>query len=234
MNIVILVPVHNASRTLNEFLKCLSNLNPSPSEGIVFLENNSDDDSLLKIWAYTGKKRVFRLWFKPLRQGDNPYSHIAVARQILLETARKLCVDYAIWIDTDIMFPPDLITKLTRHMLPVVSIPYLRYQTFIEGSLKGKRLRLIDAKFPDPTNPNQHRVTHKAPNELTRIVCCGFGCISLNQTVLNNINLTFQPETSTASEDYSYCKLLNDYGVPIMLDGSIQLVHKQLRNQQWI
>ena len=127
-NSVLLIPTYNNARVLNSTLAYLDKLEPKPKY-YIFLENNSTDDTLNLLYYWKSNHpntEIIRLWFKK-DAVTSPYEIIGLVRQMLLDRARKLGVDFAIFIDDDIFLAEkDFIAKITRHGKDLVGGAYFR------------------------------------------------------------------------------------------------------------
>jgi hypothetical protein len=101
--VVLLIPVYNTSQRCWSVLeKALYRLDPLP-EKVIFLENNSTDNTLNLIWNFKLPHEVIRLWFrKDAAYGDeHAYDTIAVVRHMLFTRARTCGAKLAIFLDDD-------------------------------------------------------------------------------------------------------------------------------------
>jgi glycosyltransferase involved in cell wall biosynthesis len=114
--VIVLMPVHNISKYWPQVSGSLYRLDPQPSL-YVFAENNSTDDTLKLVSQFDRPKEILRFWFRDdaIDFCETWTDIIGIVRQFLLQRARKLDPDFAIFLDSDIsVTSTDLIDRLTR------------------------------------------------------------------------------------------------------------------------
>jgi glycosyltransferase involved in cell wall biosynthesis len=214
--VIFLIPTYNNATFLRDCLGKLIELYPQP-DLYVFLENNSTDDTLQVIQDFKGPKKLIRLWFKEdlIEKAGNPYEGIGIARQVLLEYARKLNPNYAIFIDDDIViYPPDFVTQITRRHKDVIGAPYLR--RYPEGTFLASKWK----------RKGKDKLWFKSKCKgLQKVYVTSAGCICLSRRIIQDKRVNFHPviwtEKLKASEDFSYCIRAHHAGYDVWLDGDI-------------
>jgi glycosyltransferase involved in cell wall biosynthesis len=251
--VLILMPVYQASDFIDtpyanqdlrksiSVLESLHNLDPQPDK-FIFLENNSSDDTLLKLENFDRPKEIIRLWFREdamnhverhWHSGESTisarYDLIGICRQFLLQRARQLDPDYVIFLDADIVvLSGDLIEQLckpgTAH---IVGGPYVR--EFPQG-------RLVSALWPNP-HPTPDHPFQILPREgilssqPTEALAVGGGCMRLSQKVIREKTLNFYPVqrpwlgVGPLAEDFGYCLHAKALGYEVYINPAIKLAH---------
>jgi GT2 family glycosyltransferase len=263
---LVLMPVYEASefletpyidQTVSEpisVLESLHRLNPPPDK-FIFLENNSLDDTLRKLADFKNRKEIIRLWFREdamdyiernWHAGEQAissrYDLIGICRQLLLQRARQLDPDYAIFLDSDIVvLSKDLIERFGRFQkTDIVGAPYER--DFPQGRLLSA---LWPNLYPTPEQPFQllprNRISSSEPTEALAV---GGGCMRLSRKIIHEKTLNFYPVqrpwlgVGALAEDFGYCLHARALGYGICLDPTIRLAHwsptrEQLRGNAW-
>lgn len=110
--------IHNRDWILPQFVKCLKNIAyPKDKIKYYFVVNNTTDASFKILQNEFPDALIHEYNFKRNKIGEHKWDktliyHMAVMRNATLEIAEKLKVDYMINIDSDILFPPELIKHL--------------------------------------------------------------------------------------------------------------------------
>ena len=144
------------------------------------------------------------------------------------ELARKAIAneaDFVLWLDSDMVFAPDLLPKLMAHMAdPDVSIVtgvYYRRLPPYTPVLYGQ-LDIEDRKC------TWSEATGELPNEPFEVAGAGFGGLLMRAGVLLDVGAKFgelfNPIHGTG-EDLSFCWRARQCGYKILCDPSVQLGH---------
>lgn len=152
------------------------------------------------------------------------------SRNLLSLTAIEQNFDYVMWLDSDMVFPPDLIEYMlgTMDILGDVDmlteVYYMRkpphspvlYSVIEEPELKDGQ---VQKKIQTMTN---------IPDSLFTVEGCGFGCVmtkvSLLKEVWDKFGPAFTPYT-WASEDMSFCYRVKQLGKKIWCDSVRTIGH---------
>jgi hypothetical protein len=230
------MPANDAAKTLPHVLEALRDLCPQPDR-YIFVENNSTDETLGLLWKFPRPKEVIRLWFRPdlLAWSMDPYEGIARVRQVLLNRARHLKVDNAIFLDADVK-------PLSRNLIERLTAP--------------SDYDILGGPYPDPVNPiNYNAVVDGA--EIGRpggavtcssgpvfkhwpfleAIAVGGGCMRISRKLLQDRRVNFHPvyanrgsiafsESMYITEDYGYCISARDFGYRVALDLTLVLTHQ--------
>ena len=225
MRCVVLMPVYRAATFFNTVASELYRLDPQP-EIYVFAENNSPDRTLELVSHFKRKKEIIRLWFRndAMKYCQTRYDLIGIVRQTLLQRARQLDPDYAIFLDADIrVMSRDFIEELTSWPeADIVGGKYLREYP------QGRMLACL-FKSGDPEKQFQLRVYPKTTDQLEEIAAMSGGCLRLSRKVLQDRRINFYPVkrdwAGDVSEDYGYCLEAGLHGYRCWLDNVVELQH---------
>ena len=156
----------------------------------------------------------------------NPGSLVYVSRNALAEVAVKEGMDFVLWIDSDMVFTPDLMQRLMKRMeegydivapicfrrrAPFAPVIYKRIQLGI-----GEEDSIVEgyARYPR--------------DSFFEVAACGFGCVMMRTAVLAKVleeqKCLFTP-FQQYGEDISFCLRARRSGFKIMCDSSIKLGH---------
>jgi hypothetical protein len=251
--VLILMPAYRASDFLSapyigqegakpiSVLESLHNLDPQP-ERFIFLENNSDDDTLVKLENFDRQKEIIRLWFREdaidyIERNWHPgepaissrYDLIGICRQFLLQRARQLDPDFVIFLDSDIVVQSqDLITQLCSwENADIVGGAYER---------DFPQARLLSALWvnptPTPEQPFQLLPRNMVPSSwLSEALAVGGGCMRLSKKVIREKTLNFYPVQrpwlglGPLAEDFGYCLHAKELGYNVYIDPTVRLDH---------
>jgi hypothetical protein len=140
-----------------------------------------------------------------------------VRTRILGEAVREKCT-HLLWLDSDMLFPPDTLHRLLRHNLPIVGANYPRR---IFPHLPTAHYGGPDAQGGVVWSEN------KTGTEIVKHV--GFGCVLMDMRLVDAVDppyFVFSPDgqhgLTTRGEDVYFCeKLLRDAGVPSHVDHDL-------------
>lgn len=142
------------------------------------------------------------------------------------DAARNKCVssmmegeyDYILFIDTDVIVPPDLIKRLTHHNLDIVGLSYK--QKFPPHNFcafkKSQDVHGLDTKIPIvPTG------------ELVEVDYIGTGCLLISRKVFQKMAFPWFKWTvdvttpNGQSEDFYFCSKAQEAGFKIWWDSAL-------------
>lgn len=133
--------------------------------------------------------------------------------------------DFVLWIDSDMIFAPDLMVNLMEDMKTcdmVAGICHMRRPPF--NPVLYSRLRM--GVTPDE---NEHQKLLDYPDDLFTVEGCGFGCVMMKteiiQAVVDKYHDLFTPLPGYG-EDLSFCIRARECGYDIWADPKVQLGHK--------
>ena len=156
-----------------------------------------------------------------------PCSLTYKSRNDLGSLAVKEKTDYVLWIDSDMVFPSDLLTDLMADLQEgrdiVAAVCHMRRPPFRPVLYKKLRQGLT----PDDNEwENYDDYPRDAP---FKVEACGFGCVlmktSVMETIINKYNDLFAPLPGFG-EDLSFCIRARACGFDIWCDPKVQVGHK--------
>ena len=139
------------------------------------------------------------------------------ARDKIAMDALHAQVDYVMWLDSDIIYPADIIHKLMKHNKDMVTGLYYKrtppYTPCIYKLEEDRLLPYID--YPE--------------DSLFQVEAAGFGCTLMKAKVIKEIHEKFGgcffPINGIGGEDLSFIRRAKEIGVDIWCDSSIQCGH---------
>lgn len=151
-------------------------------------------------------------------------SLVYTSRNELARHAMKNGFDYVLWLDSDMIFEPDMLER----MLKVMEENNIK---FLTGLYFRRRPPYSPVLF-DQMEPRQKgwKFTEFdfVPEGLFEVGACGFGCVLMATEVLLDVNLKhgylFHP-LNDGGEDISFCWRARQCGYKIMCDPSIVCGH---------
>lgn len=153
-------------------------------------------------------------------------SLIYESRNNLAKQAMQAKADYIMWLDSDMTFAPDTMTRLQQHMengLDVVTGIYFRRRPPFTPTL-FKELRRTD----DPNVAEHANFDDYPQDSLFEIAGCGFGCVMTRVSVLEDVMLNYQDwfgPVCGLGEDLSFCLRARELGYKLWCDSSIKCGH---------
>lgn len=147
-------------------------------------------------------------------------SLIYTARNELATKAIKLGADYVLWLDSDMVFEPDILKRLMAWDRDIVSGLYFRRVPPFSPVAFDK----LDIQG----NHCDHHNIDEVPEGLTEVEGIGFGCVLMKSKVLFDVLAVHQDLFSPiggVGEDLSFCHRARSIGYHIYLDPSIKCGH---------
>lgn len=149
-------------------------------------------------------------------------SLIYSARNDLAMQAIRAGADQVLWLDSDIVFPPDTLKRLiaNRDKGDIISgLYYRRVTPFTPVAFSNLDIEKGQEGVKDLT---------EIPDDVFEVAGCGFGCVltptDIFLDVLNEYGTMFEPFKGLG-EDLSFCWRAKQLGFKIMIDPSIKLGH---------
>ena len=136
-------------------------------------------------------------------------------RERLATAAVELGADYALWLDSDMVFPATTAVRLLKHNEPVVAANYVRRQK----PYKGVAYETIG----DWENP----LSFDVQDDLVPIEGIGMGCILTKVSIFNELtkpwfDFQWSPESNDfLGEDMYLCQKINAAGYTIKVDTAL-------------
>lgn len=151
-------------------------------------------------------------------------SLIYTSRNNLSLQALNMNAEYILWLDSDMVFQPDLLERMF-HVMDENKIDFL-------SGLYFRRAKPYSPVIFDKLEMKEDRcVWHNmdtVPNGLTEIGGCGFGCVLMKTEIVANVfggqGDLFTPLFGVG-EDLSFCWRARQAGYKLYLDPSISLGH---------
>jgi len=141
---------------------------------------------------------------------------IAIARNKLVEFSKDS--DYLLFLDSDMVMPPDLIERLLSHDKEVVSaMAYQRKYPF-----KPTILKLV--KEPADYAPA------KIEEELQEVDAVGCACLLIKTDVFKKLDppyfdFSVYKQGQAVGEDIKFCQKLKEKGIKIFVDTELECGH---------
>lgn len=149
------------------------------------------------------------------------------SRNKLAEYAVQMNADYILWLDSDVVFDPDILERMLETIEANDDIDILSGLYFRRGypftPVLFERLEL---------NGDMCEFDNYAgiPAGMTEVAGCGFGCVLMGTDVLlgiagkTKLGNWFTPMTA-CGEDVAFCLRARDAGYRIFCDPSIEVGH---------
>lgn len=146
------------------------------------------------------------------------------ARNNFAKQALSTNADYVLFLDSDMVFPIDVMKRLHKHMedgKDIVTGLYFRRRPPFTPVL-FKELAIKDGEAIHEDYPDYPK------NSVFEVAGCGFGCVMLKREVLEAVALEtgnwFEP-TNGLGEDLAFCVRAKEAGYKIWCDSEIKCGH---------
>lgn len=152
-------------------------------------------------------------------------SLIYESRNTLAKQAIATKADYIMWLDSDMTFAPDTMTRLQQHMeegKDIVTGLYFRRRPPFTPVL-FKTLERIDEDSARHENYDDY-----PDDSLFEIGGCGFGCIMTRTSVLEDVFLNYRKcfdPVCSIGEDLAFCLRARELGYKVYCDSTIKCGH---------
>lgn len=143
------------------------------------------------------------------------------SRNKLAGYAVQMEADYMLWLDSDMVFPPDTLERMMKTIeendIDILCGLYFRrthpFTPVLFNKLErdGETLVFEDVK--------------EIPDGLFEVAGCGFGCVLMKTDVLFDIGINWFTPYIDAGEDCAFCMRAREKGYKIYCDPSISLGH---------
>jgi hypothetical protein len=130
---------------------------------------------------------------------------------------------HTLWLDSDLRFPPNLLDRLLAHKVGAVCASYTE---------RTPPYRPV--AFPDPNDFSKRVYTAPDSTGLQQIYACGFGCVLLENAVVEKIpkprfmvGWNKQAKVHVGEDIYFFMKLIEEAKEPLWLDHDLtkELLH---------
>lgn len=136
-------------------------------------------------------------------------------RENLINQAIEVKSEWALWLDSDMMFPPTTLLRMLAHNQDIVACNYMK------RSYPFKSVAFMD------TNDWESWVPLQSEDELLTVEAIGMGCVLMRTSVFEKLNrpyfeYTYQPKTKDwGGEDFTLFKKLNGVGAQLKVDTNL-------------
>ena len=150
------------------------------------------------------------------------------ARNILAKKAMTGGFDRVLWLDTDVVFEPDLFTRLSKHLddgLEYISALYFKRKDPIEPVIYDYvGMELLPSGEQKPTA----KIMRDYPKGLFEVEATGMGAVMMTTELIDKVareyGLPFSPALGFG-EDLSFCMRARQLNVKLYCDSTIKLGH---------
>lgn len=177
-------------------------------------------ESLLNITKPEGTRVCFK-----------PNSLIYDSRNLISLTAMENDFDRVLWIDSDMIVPPDILTTLSRDMDELNAEMVTGLYVTRHAPVKPVIYDHLEEPGRDETGNLTSRLStmHDYPaNDVFRIAACGFGCVMTSTKLLRQVWNKFGPAFAPfpwCGEDIAFCYRVQQLGIPIYCDSRVSCGH---------
>lgn len=156
-----------------------------------------------------------------------PGNLIYVARDILAAMAVEFGTDYVLWLDSDMVFPSDIMQSLMAHSdREIISALYFRRAAPFNPVLFKKVNIRNRAEDPASVEYDDYPA-----NTLFTAEGIGFGCVLTKTSILaemfDKYGTCFEPIHSLG-EDVSFCQRARELGHDVWCHSGIQVGHRYM------
>jgi len=153
----------------------------------------------------------------------NQLAREAIQRQDPLEGKQYT---HFLWVDSDMVFEPDMLCQLARHQVDMVSVVYYCRSG---PSLPLIYVKLNDEKIKDePNYKYMMNMLVDIPPMLVKVDAFGFGGCLIHRRVFEQTPEPWFTIDYRAGEDIAFCVKVKEYGFQPMCDGAYTVGHQGL------
>lgn len=151
-------------------------------------------------------------------------SLIYTSRNELATRALKMDADYVLWLDSDMIFYPDTLTRMMKHMEYadiVTGVYYRRVAPYTPVLFDTLEINDAGCAWTDYKDKD-------IPNDFFEVGGCGFGCVLMKAEIFLDVQSRFGnmfAPIGNVGEDLSFCWRARECGFKIYCDPSIVLGH---------
>ena len=138
--------------------------------------------------------------------------------------------DRILWLDSDMVFNPDLLMKLSADMdegRELVSALYFKRKVPFTPVLY-KNLLYNHDKEKNELQIGLDTYTDYPQNSIFPVAGCGFGCVLMSTDLINRVGKTFGHPFAPLlgmGEDLSFCYKVSQLGVEMFCDSRVKMGH---------
>lgn len=200
---------------LQQYAEAVKNLTYKNHD--VLLIDNSPNDDYLKNIKSLGLPAIKGHYFESARD------RIIASRNILRQKVIDEDCDYLFSLEQDVLPPPDILEKLTKHNKKVITAVYFA-NNMIPGETLYKLIPLVyvleDEKTLSMRPLNEQELWGK--NGLMKVVSAGLGCVLIHRDILKEVQFRYELNTF---DDRWFFKDLYNKKIPVYADTSIKCKH---------
>jgi len=161
-----------------------------------------------------------------------PNSLVYDSRNLISITAIQQEFDQVLWLDSDVMFPPDTLTALQSDMAGMKDVH------MVSGLYVKRKHPTVPVIYDELDEPgigsdgipvkHIHEYVDFPRDDLFRVKGCGFGCVLTSVKLLKDVWDNFGPAFNPypwAGEDISFCHRVNKLGYEIWCDSRVSCGH---------
>lgn len=145
-----------------------------------------------------------------------PLSLIYVAREKIAQHAVERGFDYVLFVDSDMVFPPDLIAQLLKHDKDIVS-----------GACFARKAPHFPCFFSSISSEKCQPMTEYSRG-LVEVAGVGAACVMIKTQVFKDIyasgQLCYFPIVNLG-EDVAFCRRAIELGYKVFVDTNLQIGH---------
>jgi len=228
--ILIGAPVRNRAWVLPYYLAALERLDyPKELLTFCFILNDSTDNSRELLFEFAKNHSttiIERNQCAPedredRQERDRIYGPLAEVRNLLLSIAANLEIDYLFSVDSDIIVPPDILTRLLAHRKDIVAA--LIYNDYHFNAHEN-----YPNRFPNIMIRREGLQSYRdyPLNSLFEVDVTG-AVYLLSRKVIRKVRYGYHPQ----GEDIYFCQEAKERGFSLWCDSSIFCQHIMTRDQ---
>jgi len=200
----------------NEFIQGIKNQSHTKYDIVVAISHEEKDyqDELkkrgLKVIEWSGDVKA-------------KIERIVNARNIIRKFFLKGGYDYLLWIDSDIVLPPNAVEKLLSHEKELVTGVYAG-RLSVENTTQI--LPVLYGLTDDPEFAGQYSMDAVLGDDFFEIAAAGLGCCLVKRNVLEKVNIRYYKDTM-AGEDIAFFEDSRKAGFKAYADTSVKCRHME-------
>jgi len=150
------------------------------------------------------------------------------ARNAIREYAIKKNYDYLLFIDADIIAPPNTLTKLISDKKDIITALCIILNQPNGNPIPSAKIYKDGLYYAFPAD--------KIDGDLYEVDLIGFGCVLISKKILKRFKIVCERDESGKlykSEDCCFSEDLKKANIPIYFDTSIKTIHKVSGHGHW-
>ena len=177
-------------------------------------------DQVMAMWAHDyARMAVYTVRRRPDIQMMSvfvPGSLVVKQREMLACEILKEGYTHALWLDTDMRFPPDTMLRLLD-----------RHKRFVAANYVERRSPYVPNAFPDLQTPNVRLFTEPGDTGLAEVQAVGFGVVLMEADVLRQMPRPWfaaawvKEMQEYMGEDVYFCNKAREHGERLWLDHDL-------------